>query len=1047
MNYKFLDSLIYRLPALPLKNNFTREEINDFFVQPKNLEALFLASPVLHDEFVKIESKKTVKDEGKVYSALLKYMLRMHSRCTPFGLFASCGVTQWSESSGEMVVPNTYARSTRLDMHFTVSLAMALAKQDDIKQQLKFFPNSSIYESGEKMRYVEYFYKNKRRIHQISAVDNSEYLDKILKAAKSGKTIHELVESIIDEEVGIDDAMPFVEQIIDSQLLVSELEPGVTGDELTMEIVKTLSIVAKRNPSKTLSDKIKILTDVLHKIDQVDQKVINSVDVYHEISNSLKATGIDFDVSKLFQTDLFLEGDTVGPDHNVKRKLLKTMKLLRKLSQNSGETNLSRFKEKFYQRYEENEVPLLVALDNEMGIGYASSLGNTSDVSPLLEALALPYKAGESKITWNQIQAFLLSKISDAQIKKQRVVTLDQKDFDNFEDPKDNLPLSLPVMFSIFGIENGEEKIYFNGAGGSSAANLLGRFASGSDSVKELVNDIVAEEDKLTEGSILAEIVHLPENRVGNILMRPTFRNFEIPYLSKSNLPKENQIDLEDLMVSVKYGRKLVLRSKKLNKEILPRMANAHNFSANALPVYQFLCDLQSNTLDGGVYFSWGALQNNFAFLPRVEVAGVIVSLAKWKLNKDDFKELTGLKKEEVLSKVDEWREKHELDKVVMLVEGDNKLLINFEDPENIAMFLLEIKKKASISLEEFLYDKTVPFVKGAEGIGFANEFVAPLMKELKNDKPAFVNQDTPLEKKQIQRSFSIGEEWLYYKLYCGVKTADEVLAEAILPLAKHLKEQGIIDRWFFIRYADPELHLRVRFHFTDMSRMGEAIQLFQNAIRYFRENGLIWKLQTDTYQRELERYGTNTMVLSEELFYYEGEAICKMLALIEGDEGEQIRWQFCMRALDQLLDDFSYTLDDRLILMNDLKIGFAKEFNSNKHLNKQIDKKYRANRENITSILDKKNDFESELKPLFEILESKSASSAGCISEILAIKKEGLLELGLDDLMSSYIHMLLNRLFRNNQRTHELVVYDFMWRWYRTQVAMAKKREMSTVS
>ena len=62
-------------------------------------------------------------------------------------------------------------------------------------------------------------------------------------------------------------------------------------------------------------------------------------------------------------------------------------------------------------------------------------------------------------------------------------------------------------------------------------------------------------------------------------------------------------------------------------------------------------------------------------------------------------------------------------------------------------------------------------------------------------------------------------------------------------------------------------------------------------------------------------------------------------------------------------------------------------------------------------------------------------------------MKEEGLLELSLDDLMSSYIHMLLNRLFRNNQRTHELVVYDFMWRWYRTQVAIAKKKELITVS
>lgn len=36
-----------------------------------------------------------------------------------------------------------------------------------------------------------------------------------------------------------------------------------------------------------------------------------------------------------------------------------------------------------------------------------------------------------------------------------------------------------------------------------------------------------------------------------------------------------------------------------------------------------------------------------------------------------------------------------------------------------------------------------------------------------------------------LKRTFFIGDEWLYYKVYCGVKTADIILAEVVKPLTE----------------------------------------------------------------------------------------------------------------------------------------------------------------------------------------------------------------------------------------------------------------------
>lgn len=67
----------------------------------------------------------------------------------------------------------------------------------------------------------------------------------------------------------------------------------------------------------------------------------------------------------------------------------------------------------------------------------------------------------------------------------------------------------------------------------------------------------------------------------------------------------------------------------------------------------------------------------------------------------------------------------------------------------------------------------------------------------------------------KTQKTFTIGSEWMYYKIYCGVKTADDIMLKVIQPICKQLLQEQSIDKWFFIRYSDPDAHLRVRFHLT----------------------------------------------------------------------------------------------------------------------------------------------------------------------------------------------------------------------------------------
>lgn len=291
----------------------------------------------------------------------------------------------------------------------------------------------------------------------------------------------------------------------------------------------------------------------------------------------------------------------------------------------------------------------------------------------------------------------------------------------------------------------------------------------------------------------------------------------------------------------------------------------------------------------------------------------------------------------------------------------------------------------------------------------------------------------------QMQRTFFAGDKWLYYKIYSGEKTGDLILTEIINTVSEQLYAEKLIDKWFFIRYADPKIHTRWRLKLNEEKKIGEVIEAVFEACKPFADSGHIHKIQIDTYKRELERYGTNSMELAETLFWYDSVMIVSMLEQIEGDEGEKIRWLFSMRAIDQLLADFNYSTQQKLDLISVLAENFGKEFSLDSSLILQLSNKYRDEKKVIFDFLNRENDKESPYMPLFELLDIKSQKSQRIISEIISLKLNNQLEIPIDNLLSSLIHMLMNRLFRSKQRLHEMVIYGFLFRFYRSEIAKEK--------
>ncbi len=751
--YVFFKEFCIRIPLLSLDfyYNVTKgkeisfEEYKDIWNDAVIKEAIFLASPELFLEIEKWFSGK-ITDSKKIQrlqSSLLKYLSRMSSRCTPFGIFAGCDVGTFDKSTHiEFDHYTKNRRQTRFDMNFLVAFSQKLSKEEHIKNQLLWYPNNSLYIIGQQYRYVEYTYnKYNNRQHSIEAVTHTPYLEVILKSAKSGKKVEELSSLLVNDEISEEEAQGYINQLIDNQILVSELEPSVTGKDFLIQICKTLT---KLNDTEALVNQINYFQRFLNQIDQV---VGNPVDAYKKSTQEIKKLDVEFEPKFLFQTDMYPKALKSELDMRFAYKTKRVLSLLNKISLPQKNSNLQQFKNAFTKRYETREIPLAKALDIEIGIGYLQNQTD-ADYKPFLEDLSIPEQKEEhQKIVWNPVHEILHKKLIKVKEDRKYILELHDHDVEHLHENWNDLPDTISSIAEIVQLK-GEDKIMLKNVGGSSAANLLGRFSTGNAKITKQVLTITSLEQEMYPDKILAEIIHLPESRTGNVIRRATIRDYEIPYLGKSNLPEEQQISIDDLMISVKYNT-IILRSKTHNKEIIPRLTNAHNYSGqNSLPIYHFLCDLQYQNLRSSIGFNWGELMNKNTFLPRVEYKEFIFSKARWKItvksNTALFESFT--EEHANIEEFRKWRSSLQMPQYVQLIDSDNTLLINLENTSSIKMLLNIVRNRVQFILEEFLFTEE-SIIKGRNE-NYSNQFIFSFYNDKKLNHSKKIN--TTLIKKHV---------------------------------------------------------------------------------------------------------------------------------------------------------------------------------------------------------------------------------------------------------------------------------------------------------
>lgn len=1021
--YKHFGKAVLRTPLFDL-SDFLRSEssgsadlnslIETKLQDPIFMEALYWASPTFYQWAVDLKQNKLddARKRERVLHTLKKYIIRAASRCTPYGLFAGCAIVPIGFPKNEGVdirgiSPAYGKRVVRVDMGLLLLLVEQIVQDIEVRPYLRYKANSSLYSVHGAYRYMEYQLQDGKRRYQLNAIERTELLDSILMhVKKAGLRMSQLFD-LIGEEVKREEKEYFIEELINIQLLWSDLDVCVTAENQLTPLIDQLSVLKEECP------KVRVYLDLFELLDQarriIEEQPLGSLpfDFIETIRGKLNDLGMEPNELILFQVDLWKPNDgRLTIEEATTHNIWKGVEVLSRFTPACtplGE-QLKQFKKLFLEKYDTQEIPLLEVLDTELGIGFpvSGSIGNIAHnaiIELLDQANATPNRFTEKKEPWHD---FLQHKYEQLRLSGAKALILTDEELAGFASKTDGLADTCAVMCSLIAEQ---DAILLHSAGGSANA-LLGRFAYLDVDFMDLSEKIHKRKiANMEESSVLAEVIHLPEGRVGNVIRRRKLSDYEIPYLGASSVPVDFQVNMEDLLISIQYDQ-IVLRSKRLNKRIIPSLSSAHNYRTNDLPAYQFLCAIQHQG-QSGLHFSWGAWAEGKKWMPQVRYGKVILQRANWTFTVEDY--VAVLKsKEGLVTALKTLCSLWGVPSYVVISEGDNELFIDTRENEYLKLLWEEWSKTKRIKLLEFLFVKEGKPLNSGD---FANQLVIPFYKDEKeSDK---VRTFMTGGGGAIKRIFPPGSEWVYSKVYCGAFVSDNILKK-LGAISEELLEKQLIDQFFFIRYNDPHYHIRFRMHLvssSSISAYAQVVAMIHQILAPYVESRQVWKIQMDTYTRELERYGETFISLSERLFFADSRIILSLLTQESFIEDDEVRLWMALQNLDNWLDMYHLELKDKISFTQELTKTFADEFE--KPIRIRFDNHYRLKKEQISSFLSQSpinTRFLDERRLLFS-------------KEMLPISN-----------LASYIHMSMNRWFKVNQRMMEYAVYMYANKYYKSR-------------
>ena len=332
-------------------------------------------------------------------------------------------------------------------------------------------------------------------------------------------------------------------------------------------------------------------------------------------------------------------------------------------------------------------------------------------------------------------------------------------------------------------------------------------------------------------------------------------------------------------------------------------MLNHHG----APPVCQYLDALGQGVAAEFTAFDWGASES-LPVLPRVQVGRTVLAPARWLVTVPGWTQADGVERTALEDALKRSRTQWGMPSRVYATVADNRLLLDLSEADDREQLRREFKSSGgTMRLQEALPDVHDAWLPGPGG-SYLSELVISLVRRAADD-PALpapggrtvadgvprepLDGRTPAAGQRANGAFRPtpvaagerlrlpGSDWLFAKFYAPYDQLTRLLVADLADLIEMAENSGLARRWFFLRYSDPEPHLRVRWQGAPDLLLRHLLPQVTDFAGQLVDAGRITRLVIDSYDRELERYGGPVgLEVCEDLFHIDSVAVRSLLGM-----------------------------------------------------------------------------------------------------------------------------------------------------------------------
>ncbi|ALC85932.1 hypothetical protein AM499_08915 [Bacillus sp. FJAT-22090] len=995
--YKIHETFLLRTPLFPIDNlkklltsRMDDNEIYDFFLSNKIFEEALLVSSI--DTYKMLYMTKSRKPQ--LLQTLIKYYNRMSTRSTPYGLTAGVSIGKFGNDDRTDIHINElqkYEKHVRVDFEWCCNLIRLIESNISLRENLMIKVNPSCYRQGDRLinPYLSIYHLHNDKNSNRSSIRFTKAVQLVMEYCTDFVGIKDvkLYLKSLYPDAGRDKINGLIDSLIKNEFLFTNLRFSTSCDDPLAHILSVLCVNG-------------VSENIYYKLNEISRKIKEyclceigeGIQIYLDICEKMKDI---YETKNYLQVDLTKSVYSNKISKSFKNNLEESINFLLTLAPKKNISHIEIFKNNFLEKYGmHDEIALIEVLDENIGLGIPNEYKiNTQDNEKNSNAKMLSFQ--------KLLNRRFRNNINEIKLTKKDLLDISDNDFTLIEN--DSFDIYMEMIKD--GEKNDEYDIALLGVT-SNAGQALGRFLPFIDD--ESISENIFKETCSNTTSLVAEINEYPSNsRFGNVSLNKNPFDYSISISSYND--NKFDIPLTDLYVGIdKNTQNLYVKSKTLNKRIVAIKTNMLNelyFSKFS----RFLYDL--------TYFEQKSLNYilsqfhipNSMYVPRISYKNIILKSATWQVEEKELERFAEKKNwgEDDFIKFCNF---NNIPKVFFVLDFDKKLLIDLENIHLSKLVTNILKSKKNIVLVESLQDLNNLFVYDSNHNKYLNEIIVSFSKnselypnEFLYDQKILPNYN--LFQERYNQSFMFGESgWIYLKLYGCRGREEELIGRYIKFFCTELYEDKGLKKHFFIRYYDPEPHIRLRLQFYNQPD-DKIIERLNAWLRLLRDNGLITKGIYDTYEPEITRYGGFELI----------------------QKAEDV---FCADSI--VIENILYGLSNKTIANSDLYLGILNvlaildvlEPNTQRQLEmlqasgnpSDYREVFKENRKEIIRLVsrDKSLLSKDELN-ILHIFKQRNIILNEYKDKILKVEAKGNLKNEINDIILSIIHMSCNRFKADN--------------------------------